>query len=1326
MADFQLFLRENIFGKDYLKIIENKTFRVRVTKSENFHYKYYLKISKELESFKEFGLLIPERIELEKDNYHIYTVYWNEFPITECEIEEKKYFYILYTIYDIADRVTHSANVIIPYIYLEDIFIDENDKVTLMPSIYVPQKDENIIINEKNNEDGVIAILKKLAMNLYEMAVEKTNNMKKFIEAINKKIECVHDLYSILLKNFDYYKKDNEEIRIPHFIDREKERDIILGVLGEKHIFVYGPQRIGKTRLVDFMEFKFKELNYTVMRVRSIQEIFPGIINIPQSLNIFYFLNYIDTLRKNKKDFKLVIIVDDYQDVDIKIKNFIEDILNKKFDFPFSIILISHLQPKIRFENIEYIELKPFQKEKTRILLKIILSSEFLKKYPEIVEIVHNLSEGYPGNIYQIIKDFYDLKIIKSENDHYIFYPEKIKDKKIIDLYYEKISKIPSDVKEDLKYIATLGFKFKVSDIKILEKYFRNNFDTSILYALEKNILLKENAEYRFFNVFYQDLFHNLLSSTEKKDIHLYLSKKYESLKEKIFHLKNAGKIKATIALIIKEMKKSLFQWKDLNFIDYGFHEIENLTDEIPYSAIVIYLSKKYFLNEYSDDLEKYIEKIKESAIYKYIAYLFLKYSEKEKLNEILLQWINDEKTTDYKKVLYIYYYLSMNYSNLEKNKIFEFYMFVDKIFEKYKNLGKFKTLKGMILNILGVKLETELPELAIKYYNEALDISIENNYQRLTQIVYANLAILYESLNSNISEIYNKKVLEISEEIGDYRTYNRILINIANTKLYKGEISKFFKLISEAEKYSLVNNDFNSYLLANDIKNYYFLYGKDYPNLKSNIRKIEEYIKDKPFLKDNLENLKNNIYILKAFFEKDKKFFENKKYKKIVEKNDFFSNLYNLLFESDENTVYASWVFYKNNPLIYLKEEMIYLVSEKIGNYKFSDEYEKMAINLIKEFKDKKLSIALLFEGLGYFYYAKREKFKSLKYFRKAQKIYEELIMKNKFQEINTFLINKFNLPSFIHEETSFEEANAEDNYGGLLEKIKSYEKINSLIIELLRSASPKIVVDKIGEFLKNTYPVNEILIRVITQDYEVEYNFNFKNEEELGKDQFLIQPLRLSYSSDYNDYKYYIYMKNENVELDSKNAANILDNIIIIEDVLFSILDKITHYEYSILDPLTSAYTRRYMENKLKELYGLYERYKFDFSIILMDIDDFKNVNDEFGHQKGDEVLVELVKSLNGNLRDFDIVCRYGGEEFLVILPNTYLKDAEKIANRLLNDINEDLREKTALDITTSMGIASIDLIEKEPKIENLIKEADKALYRAKNNGKNRVEVM
>lgn len=1307
MNNFEMFVRNTAFGKEYIEIINNRTFRVRVTESSVFDYSKYNKIITKLESFKEIGLIIPENIVYNNGKYYIYTEYWNDIPIIEYSLNEEKYYNILLYIFDISYRIVHSTNINIKYLSFEDIFIDENDNISMIAPIFKPVNNNYIVINKDNNEDGLINALISFSEKLYSLMNIKNKNIEEFLNLLkSKKINCIHDLYEMILDKSNKKSIKNKVFRPPHFINRDNERERIVKNLGKKHIFIYGPQRSGKTKLIDFMKYKIKELGYQI--ISSDDLISELDFN---NINIFDFLNYINKLKNN--DLKLVLVADDFQDADIRFKNFIDELLIKDFDFPFSIILISHEDPTYNLNNIEYIELKPFNIQTTKTLLNIILSPNFLNKYPEIVEIVYNISGGLPGNIVQVIQDFFKLNIIEYKEKKFDFSPEKIENKKFNDIVLEKINSIPNNIKKDLIYLSSLGFKFNISEIEILEDYLKKNFDESILYALDNNIILKEDDNYRFFNLFYQKTLHDLLPLAEKIKIHSHLCK-LASLSKKIFHLKSSNKFDSAISLIIKEMKKSLYEWKNLKFIDFGFNEIRNMTKEIPKSAIAIYLSKKFFLNEYSDDIINYLEIMKDSKVYNYIYYLFLKFSDKKKLNEFLISNISNEKTTDYKKALYIYYYLSINFSELTKDDVLNYYSTFENILLKHQNLNKFKTLKGMLLNILGIKHEIDQPEKSIMYYNNALKISLEINYKRLTQIVYANLAILYKALNSNLFDYYNNKVLDIAKEIGDYYTYNRTLINIAENKLYTGEINEFFKYINLAENSSKLNKDYNSYLLANDLKNYYYLYSKDYQNLLSNLRRIELYIKKHTYLKDSFDSIKNNILILKSLFEKEITF--NNKYLEIIEKDDFFKHLYNLVKFDDEKIIYESFLFFKNNPLIYLKEEMVNLVSSKIAKYSFKKEFETWVYELINEFKDKKLSLTLLYEGLGKFYYEKNEKFKSLKYLRKAQKNYNELIMKNKFKEIGEYLYNNFGLP--------FNKDTISTN--NLLDKLNFYEKINDLIIELLKLDSPKYIIDKIGEFLRNSFLLDKILIKVITNSFEIEYNFNCKNDNIIEKDIFSLNPFIISYISNNDDYKYYIHISNENIELNGLDISNILDNIIILEDVLYSILDKITHYEHSISDPLTNAYTRRYMENKLKELYGLYERYNFDFSIILIDLDDFKKINDSYGHQKGDIVLIELVRSIKNNLRDFDLICRYGGEEFLIILPNTSLEEAKIIANRLLVEINKDLYSATNLNITCSMGLSSISKIKNEPKIDNLIKNADDALYKAKNLGKNRFEVI
>jgi diguanylate cyclase (GGDEF)-like protein len=161
---------------------------------------------------------------------------------------------------------------------------------------------------------------------------------------------------------------------------------------------------------------------------------------------------------------------------------------------------------------------------------------------------------------------------------------------------------------------------------------------------------------------------------------------------------------------------------------------------------------------------------------------------------------------------------------------------------------------------------------------------------------------------------------------------------------------------------------------------------------------------------------------------------------------------------------------------------------------------------------------------------------------------------------------------------------------------------------------------------------------------------------------------------------------------------------------------------------DPLTGIYNRRFMEQRLTEELSKARRYNFQLSILLLDLDYFKRVNDEHGHQAGDQLLIEISAMVNAQLRDSDILARYGGEEFLIIAPNTGPAEAALLAERLRARIEaqgflkdyEGIRQ-AELNITVSIGLASFgDDIDNE---EILIGTADRNLYQAKNDGRNRI---
>ena len=153
------------------------------------------------------------------------------------------------------------------------------------------------------------------------------------------------------------------------------------------------------------------------------------------------------------------------------------------------------------------------------------------------------------------------------------------------------------------------------------------------------------------------------------------------------------------------------------------------------------------------------------------------------------------------------------------------------------------------------------------------------------------------------------------------------------------------------------------------------------------------------------------------------------------------------------------------------------------------------------------------------------------------------------------------------------------------------------------------------------------------------------------------------------------------------------------------------------SVIDPLTGVWNRKYMEEKLNEELDKKE----EVSIIMLDIDNFKDVNDTYGHQVGDYILRKFSYIITSNIRDDDVLSRYGGEEFLVILPNTNRIAAYRIAVRIRKEISKKLFiDNTDKTITVSGGIASSKNIN---CIEELISVADKNLYEAKSKGKNKI---
>ncbi|MCF7811552.1 GGDEF domain-containing protein [bacterium] len=194
-----------------------------------------------------------------------------------------------------------------------------------------------------------------------------------------------------------------------------------------------------------------------------------------------------------------------------------------------------------------------------------------------------------------------------------------------------------------------------------------------------------------------------------------------------------------------------------------------------------------------------------------------------------------------------------------------------------------------------------------------------------------------------------------------------------------------------------------------------------------------------------------------------------------------------------------------------------------------------------------------------------------------------------------------------------------------------------------------------------------------------------------------------------------------------DNPLKVSTLDQLRMFSTMIGIALERSNYYHLAVYDGLTGLYNRRQFDIRLREELSRITRYGGDLGLLLADVDHFKNVNDTYGHQQGDTVLIELAEVFLITVRNnVDIACRYGGEEFIAILPSTNIEGSRIAAERFRQNCETHpfSGQEEPLKVTVSCGVATIN---KESAItpKEFIRRADEMLYQAKEGGRNQVRV-
>ncbi|MDY6967554.1 MAG: GGDEF domain-containing protein [Spirochaetota bacterium] len=246
---------------------------------------------------------------------------------------------------------------------------------------------------------------------------------------------------------------------------------------------------------------------------------------------------------------------------------------------------------------------------------------------------------------------------------------------------------------------------------------------------------------------------------------------------------------------------------------------------------------------------------------------------------------------------------------------------------------------------------------------------------------------------------------------------------------------------------------------------------------------------------------------------------------------------------------------------------------------------------------------------------------------------------------------------------------------------------------------------------------------------------NGTFVNNEKIiqkklnNKDKITIGPFNLIFRTFYTN------------DIDVKEFDNVISDTLILENMVAKILNEVKDQnvkdqifdlksflntakeKMNIIankDKLTKLYNRRYFDEILQNEIERARRYQHGLCLIMIDIDHFKKFNDTYGHQKGDEVLAAVALIITENTRKNDIIARYGGEEIVIILPETPVQNASIVAEKIRQSVQNDSLKRVNVEVTVSLGVSFYS--DRIDTSEKLLKAADDALYAAKETGRNR----
>lgn len=859
----------------------------------------------------------------------------------------------------------------------------------------------------------------------------------------------------------------------------------------------------------------------------------------------------------------------------------------------------------------------------------------------------------------------------------------------------EKSEKKLEDLDFQGKLLTILGKRFKRNELSYLEEVTNANYEKHLEAFLKGKIVLKEGNEYVFDEELWGKIY-NEIQPEERKNIHLKLASKFcnlsdpynVSLLKNVYHYIMAGKeISAVVAYLnfvrknletytfsterMKEALTSAYQilkkHNRLNsyafnsiFLKFRYQSLEN----IDFDTIDIPEKKFNELLLLMNDLvnERYIEVIEK----------FRRFFERPNSSSL--------NFGDFKK---LYAYLLYEYSYYNLNDKLEDENFFKELLDNIPEFNKsWLVLKGEYILLYVISVAYKSRNEALRYTEKAREITEKTNAKDLLIRLENEIGVINDMATVSIENF--KRAIQLANQIGYPKRSFVPYVNLLRALLYFGFFDELKEDIKKSQNYISLWKNVSDLAFYYRILAFLPMYEQRYHDANELLKKSLEFEKSNNLQQASLRGMILNELICGNIENAKKIVLENKDNPAI--KTRAFEYLVRLLMSESDEEFKNVWIEYRNSTYYLLREEILYIFADKISSLD-----EEGFVSEIRRWESAYTSGGVNL-SLFYVLLAKYKYFLS-----KGNKIRTEVVKSEICNLIN--IMTDFQHP--FANECSKKDS---DNIKSLLHtfkrldfKVSLDEFIKLFASEIYRIFKPQRLHIQVSDTLSNM-------------------SYKISNTNRLPEtDMFNMHPLELSIKDKIDEYSsYHIYIYSE--EFSVSNRSDLENTITLIEELFTGQLKGIILRERSNIDSLTGLYNRWRFNQVIDEELN---RKNMLFSVFVMDIDDFKKINDTYGHMTGDEVLKEISGVLKRFVVDRGITARYGGEEFVGLL---YLdkNSMVKICNKIREAVSKVTTDKFGFKVTVSIGVA--DSTEKFTRVE-LLGLADQRLYKAKNGGKNTV---